>query len=80
MSQGSKWRKSDRQKGLAPVGLRNVDTESKCSKGSYRGWVQGYRLVAQGLASPESVPIFAAWRPNTENEANIAVAVIPVSY
>ena len=75
-AQGPKWHKSDRQKSLVPVDLRNVDTESKWSKSGYRGWVQGYRLVAQGLAFPEPVPIFAAWRPNNENEANIAIEAL----
>ncbi len=56
-----------------PVGLRNVSTESKWSKSGYRGWVQGYRLVLQGLAFPAPVPTFAAWRPNNENETNIAI-------
>src|SRR5262249_23576084 len=68
--------KSDRQKEIVPVGLRNVDIESKWSKSGYRGWVQGYRLVAQGLVFPEPVPIFAAWRPNNENEANIAIEAL----
>ncbi len=64
------------RKDIVPVGLRNVDTESKWSKSGYRGWVQGYRLVVQGLAFPEPVPIFAAWRPNNENEANIAIEAL----
>src|SRR5215813_839121 len=75
-AQGPKWHKRDRQKSLVPVDLRNVDTESKWSKSGYRGWVQGYTLVAQGLAFPEPVPIFAAWRPNNENEANIAIEAL----
>jgi hypothetical protein len=75
-AQGPKWHKGDREKDLVPVGLRNVDTESKWSKSDYRGWVQGYRLVVQGLAFPEPVPIFAAWRPNNENEANIAIEAL----
>jgi hypothetical protein len=72
-AQGPKWHKRDRQKDLVPVGLRNVDTESKWSKSGYRGWVQGYRLLLQGLVFPAPVPIFAAWRPNNENEANLAM-------
>ncbi len=72
-AQGPKWHKSDREKDLVPVGLRNVDTESTWSKSGYRGWVQGYRLLLQGLVFPFPVPIFAAWRPNNENEANIAI-------
>lgn len=38
----------------------------------YRGWIQGYRLVVQGLAFPQPVPIAAFWRPNNECEAHIA--------
>jgi hypothetical protein len=72
-AQGPKWHKRDREKDLVPVGLRNVDTESRWSKSGYRGWVQGYRLLLQGLVFPFPVPIFAAWRPNNENEANIAI-------
>ena len=73
---GPKWHKQDRDKGLVPKGLRNVDTESKWSKSGYRGWVQGYRLLLQGLVFPEPVPIFAAWRPNNEHEAHIALEAL----
>lgn len=66
------WHKKDREVDFIPVGLRNVDTESTWSKSGYRGWVQGYRLVVQGLVFPAPVPIFAAWRPNHQNEATIA--------
>lgn len=75
-AQGPRWHKRDRNNGLVPVGLRNLDTESKWSKSGYRGWVQGYRLVLQGLAFPAPVPIFAAWRPNNEYEANIALEAL----
>jgi hypothetical protein len=75
-AQGPRWHKKDRQKSLVPEGLRNVDTESKWSKSVYRGWVQGYRLVVQGLAFPHPVPIFATWRPNNEHEANIAIEAL----
>jgi hypothetical protein len=75
-AQGPRWHKNDREKELIPLGLRNVDTESKWSKSGYRGWVQGYRLVLQGLVFPFPVPIFAAWRPNNQNEAHIAQAAL----
>jgi hypothetical protein len=71
-AQGPKWHTKQRAKGLVPVGLRNVDTESKWSKSGYRGWIQGYRLLLQGLAFPEPVPITAFWRPNNQCEAHIA--------
>jgi hypothetical protein len=79
-AQGPKWHKRDRQKDLVPVGLRNVDTESKWSKSGYRGWIQGYRLLLQGLVFPEPVPIFAAWRPNNENEANLAMEELEAAH
>ena len=69
---GPKWHKSSREAGVVPVGLRNADTESKWSKSGYRGWVQGYRLLLQGLVFPAPVPVFAAWRPNNDNEAHLA--------
>jgi hypothetical protein len=69
---GPRWHKADRQAERVPVGLRNLDTESCWSKSGYRGWVQGYRLVVQGLAFPAPVPLWAAWRPNNEPEAVIA--------
>lgn len=75
-AQGPKWHKKDREKGVVPARLRNVDRESKWSRSGYRGWVQGYRLLLQGLVFPEPVPIFAAWRPNNENEARIAGAAL----
>jgi hypothetical protein len=73
---GPKWHKKDRDKGLVPIALRNVDRESKWSKSGYRGWVQGYRMLLQGLVFPQPVPIFAAWRPNNENEAHLAGAAL----
>jgi hypothetical protein len=68
---GPRWHKQQRRDGRIPLGLRNVDTESAWSKSGYRGWVQGYRLVLQGLVFPEPVPLFAAWRSNSEGEATI---------
>jgi hypothetical protein len=73
---GPKWHHGDRKKDVVPAGLRNVDTESKWSKSGYRGWVQGYRLLLQGLVFPAPVPIFAAWRPNNVNEANVAIEAL----
>jgi hypothetical protein len=75
-AQGPKWHQSDREQNLIPLGLRNVDTAAQWSKSGYRGWVQGYRLVVQGLVFPAPVPLFAAWRANNENEAHIASAAL----
>jgi hypothetical protein len=68
---GPLWHQKHRKLGIIPQGLRNVDCESAWFKSGYRGWVQGYRLVLQGLVFPEPVPLFAAWRLNTEGEATI---------
>jgi hypothetical protein len=68
---GPKWHKKHRLKGSIPAGLRNVDTESHWFKSGYRGWVQGYRLVLQGLVFPHPVPLFATWQPNSRGEATI---------
>lgn len=73
---GPKWHRGNRAEGLVPVGLRNVDTESQWSKSGYRQWVQGYRLVQQGLVFPAPVPIWAVWRPNNQAEAAIAQAAV----
>jgi hypothetical protein len=72
-SAGNLWHKSSRQSGVIPAGVRNIDTESNWSKSGYRGWVQGYRLILQGLVFPYPVPVFAAWRANNLNEAAVAV-------
>jgi hypothetical protein len=70
-AQGPKWHKKHRVKGQIPVGLRNVDPESAWFKSGYRGWVQGYRLVLQGLVFPYPVPLFATWQSNSVGEATI---------
>jgi hypothetical protein len=73
---GPKWHKRDRRKGRVPARLRNVDTESAWFKSGYRGWVQGYRLLLQGLAFPAPVPLFAAWRLNSEGEATVTARAL----
>jgi hypothetical protein len=76
-ARGPRWHKKDRQRKRLPAGLRNVDQDSRWSKSGYRGWVQGFRLVVQGLVFPAPVPIFAAWRANNLNEAQVALEAIP---
>jgi hypothetical protein len=75
-AQGPRWHKRDRDQGRVPVGLRNVDTESAWSKSGYRGWVQGYRLVLQGLVFPAPVPLFARWCPNSVGESTVLEAAL----
>jgi hypothetical protein len=70
-AQGPRWHKRDRKQGRVPGGLRNVDTESAWSKSGYRGWVQGYRLVLQGLVFPAPVPLFARWCANAVGESTV---------
>ena len=38
--------------------------------------MQGYRLVLQGLVFPEPVPLFAAWRLNSEGEATVTARAL----
>jgi len=73
---GNLWHKQHRLADVIPVGVRNIDCESRWSKSGYRGWIQGYRLVLQGLVFPCPVPIFAAWRANNLNEAQVALEAI----
>lgn len=70
-AQGPKWHQKQRRAGRVPTGLRNVDCESAWFKSGYRGWVQGYRLVLQGLVFPYPVPLFATWQSNSVGEATI---------
>ena len=70
-AQGPLWHKRDRDQERMPARLRNVDTESAWSKSGYRGWVQGYRLVLQGLVFPAPVPLFARWCPNSVGESTV---------
>ena len=70
-AQGPLWHARDRAQGRIPPTVRNVDTESAWSKSGYRGWVQGYRLVLQGLAFPAPVPLFARWCPNSQGESTV---------
>jgi hypothetical protein len=70
-AQGPLWHKRDRDQERIPPGLRNVDTESAWAKSGYRGWVQGYRLVLQGLVFPAPVPLFARWCPNSVGESTV---------
>jgi hypothetical protein len=70
-AQGPLWHKRDREQERIPPGLRHVDTDSAWSKSGYRGWVQGYRLVLQGLVFPAPVPLFARWCSNAIGESTV---------
>jgi hypothetical protein len=69
---GPLWHARDRQQGRVPPTLRDVDTESAWSKGGYRGWVQGERLVLQGLVFPAPGPLFARWCPDSVGESSVS--------
>jgi hypothetical protein len=73
---GALWHKQDREADRIPTGLRNVDTESRWFKSGYRGWVQGYRLILQGLVFPLPVPLFATWTMNNCGEATTVKAAL----
>jgi hypothetical protein len=79
-AQGPRWHKQDRDQGRVPVGLRNVDTESAWAKSGYRGWVQGYRLILQGLVFPAPVPLFARWCPNAVGESTVLADALAADY
>jgi hypothetical protein len=70
-AQGPLWHKRDRDQERIPPGLRNVDLESAWSKSGYRGWVQGYRLVLQGLVFPARVPLFSRRCSNAVGESTV---------
>src|SRR5215475_12436740 len=70
-ARGPLWHVRDRAQGRVPPTLRHVDTESAWSKSGYRGWVQGYRLILQGLVFPAPVPLFARWCPNSVGESTV---------
>jgi hypothetical protein len=70
-AQGPLWHAHDRKQARVPPGLRNVDPGSAWSKSGCRGWVQGYRLVLQGLVFPAPVPLFAHWCPNAVGESTV---------
>ena len=70
-ARGPKWHHKQRKLRCIPRGLRNVDDESAWGKSSYRGWVQGYRLVLECLIWPVPVPLFATWQPNNRGEGRV---------
>lgn len=45
-AQGPVWHRKDRQAGIIPPGLRNLDTEATWGRSGYHGWVYGYGLHA----------------------------------
>lgn len=83
-AQGPLWPARDRAENRLPPGLRNVDTDSRWAKSSYRGWLQGYRLVLHGLVFPAPVPLFAGWCPKSVGESTVgeqalAAAQLPIT-
>lgn len=75
-SAGALWHKRDREANRIPNGVRNVDTESRWFKSGYRGWIQGYRLIVQGLVFPQPVPLWATWTMNDCGEATAVKAAL----
>lgn len=75
-AQGPKWHQKQRKKGVTPAGLRNVDRDSAWSKSSYRGWVQGYRLVLECLVWPAPIPLSATWQPNNRGEGQVLAELL----
>jgi hypothetical protein len=75
-AQGPRGHKKDREKEVIPPGLRNVDTQAKWSKSGSRGWVQGYRLVLQGLVFPFPERNTVVWS-STQNRLVLQGLVFP---
>ena len=50
-AKGSVWHQTDRNAGIIPDGLRNLDTDASWSTSKYRGWVYGYGLHLTTTAS-----------------------------
>jgi hypothetical protein len=75
-SVGPLWHQKQRKQGVIPLGLRNVDEESKWSKSGYRGWIQGYRLVLETLIWSVPIPLYASWNTNDRFEGDIFQAAI----
>ena len=68
-AQGPVWHQKDRQAGVVPAKLRNLDTEATWTKSGYHGWVYGYGLhmVCNDAAFPalvqvETAPKGSRWR------------------
>ena len=81
-SLGPKWHKKDRERGVVPAGLRNVDRDSDWGCSAYRGWVQGYswHLVCSATRGHLPIPLLADVEPNnvTENKVfNTMIEELP---
>lgn len=60
-SLGPLWHKKDRERGVIPDKLRNVDIDSEWGHSHYRGWIQGYALdiVCTATSGTTRVPLDA---------------------
>ena len=61
-AKGSVWHQADRNAGIIPDGLRNLDTDASWSTSKYRGWVYGYGLHLTTTASglPRLAKVYTA--------------------
>lgn len=61
-AKGSVWHQTDRNAGIIPDGLRNLDTDASWSTSKYRGWVYGYGLHLTTTASgfPRLAKVYTA--------------------
>jgi hypothetical protein len=56
-ARGPLWHKKDREKGIVPKHLRNVDRDSEWGYSRYKGWVQGYAIHLLCSATPGFPPV-----------------------
>lgn len=68
---GGIWHKKDRQQGVIPQGLRNVDTTAGWGCSHYRGWVFGHALDMVVTTGKLVIPVIA-WSRSLVTRGNSA--------
>jgi hypothetical protein len=68
-ARGPVWHQTDREAGVIPEGLRNLDTDASWSKSAYHGWVYGYGVHL--TANQESFPKLAQVETASVSESTV---------
>lgn len=69
---GPVWHQRQRQAGIIPVGLRNLDTDATWCKSDYHGWVYGYGLHL--TVEQHGFPVLAQVETAAVSEAQVLEA------
>jgi len=77
---GPRWHKKDREKGMVPEHLRNVDRDSEWGYSRYRGWVQGYAIHLLCSATPDFLPAPLDADATTANVAENRIFASMIDY